>query len=134
MSSALKAAAALFVAAALLSACGSGRSAGTHPTPTTSAASTGTTARQVIDDFRRTGLPVNGEADTTGKDCATVGCVQAFSTSTVLVRSFSTPGQAETYSKGTGAFQIVTVVLSFTASATPQQQHRYESEAARVVH
>jgi len=100
----------------------------------TSAAPTGATAQQVIHEFRQSGLPVDGETDTTAKDCATVDCVQALSTSTVLVRSFRTPGQAETYGQGTGAFQIVTVVLTFTGSATPQQQHRYDAAAARVVH
>ncbi len=133
-SSVTKPVAALFVAVALLSACGTRSAAGTRSTPTTSVAPTVATAQQVIDEFRRSGLPVDGEADTTGKDCATVDCVQAVSTSTVLVRSFRTPGQAETYGQGTGAFQIVTVVLTFTGSATPQQQHRYEAAAARVVH
>ncbi len=133
MSRVLKPVAALFVATALLSACGTRSAAGTHSTPTTSTAPTGATAQQVIDEFRRTGLPVDGEADTTSKDCATVDCVQAVTTSTVLVRSFRTSGQAETYGNGTGAFQILTVVLTFTRSATPQQ-HRYEAAAARVVH
>jgi len=108
--------------------------AGTSSTPTTSADPTVATAQQVIHEFRRSGLPVDGETDTTAKDCATVDCVQAVSTSTVLVRSFRTPGQAETYGKGTGAFQVVTMVLTFTGSATPQQQHQYEAAATRVVH
>jgi len=134
VSSVTKPVAALFVAVALLGACGGSNAESTRSTPTTSAAPTVATAQQVIDEFRRSGLPVDGAADTTSRDCATVDCVQALSTSTVLVRSFRTPGQAETYGQGTGAFQIVTVVLTFTGSATPQQQHRYEAAAARVVH
>jgi len=134
VSSVLKPVAALFVAAALLSACGTRSAAGTSSTPTTSAAPTGATAQRVIHEFRQSGLPVDGETDTTAKDCETVDCGQALSTSTVLVRSFRTPGQAETYGRGTGAFQIVTVVLTVTGSATPQQQHRYDAAAARVVH
>jgi len=126
--------AALFDAVALLSACGTRSTADTRSTPTTSVARTVATAQQVIDEFRRSGLPVDGAADTTGKDCATVDCIQAVSTSTVLIRAFRTPGQAETYGRGNGAFQIVTVVLTLTSSATPQQQHRYEAAAARVVH
>ncbi len=125
--------AALFVAMALLSACSSSNPTGTRSTPTPSVAPKVDTAQQVIDEFRRSGLPVEGEADTTSKDCSTVDCVQALSTSTVLVRSFRTPGQAETYGNGTGTFQILTVVLTFASSATPPQQHRYEAAAGRAI-
>ena len=126
--------AALVVVGVWLNACGTPTAADTRSAPsTTSVTRTVATAQQVVDEFRRSGLPVDGAADTTDTDCTTVDCAHAVSTSTVVVRSFTTSGQAEIYGRGTGTFQIVSVVLTFTASVTPQQQRQYEAAAARVV-
>lgn len=121
-----------------LSACSAPTAADTPSPPTTTSVTptsvtpTVATAQQVVDEFRRSGLPVDGAADTTTEDCATVDCAHAVTTSTVVVRSFPTSGQAEMYGLGTGAFQVATVVLTFTSSATPQLQRQYEAATARV--
>ncbi len=126
--------AALVVVGVSLSACGAPTGADTRSAPTTTLVTrTVATAGQVVDEFRRSGLSVDGATDTTKTDCASVGCAHAVSTSTVLVRSFPTPGQAEIYGLGTGAFQVGTVVLTFTALATAEQQRQYEAATARVV-
>jgi hypothetical protein len=126
--------AALVVVGVSLSACATPPAADIRSAPTTTSATrTVATAEQVVDEFRRSGLPVDGATDTTKTDCASVGCAHAVSTGTVVVRSFPTPGQAEIYGLGTGAFQVVTVVLTFTASATAEQQRQYEAATARVV-
>jgi len=99
--------------------------------PTTAAAPT---ARQVVDDFTAAGLPVVDAHDTPGHDCAEAHCTQSITTTTVVIRSFATPGQAETYGMAIPSYQIKTIVLIYPPSdISAQQRAQYEAATKRAV-
>lgn len=101
------------------------------PLPTTAAAPT---ARQIVDDFTAAGLPVADAHDTTGHDCAEAHCTQAITTTTVVIKSFATPGQAETYGMAIPSYQIKTIVLIYPPSdISAQQRAQYEAATKRAV-
>jgi hypothetical protein len=101
------------------------------PLPITAAAPT---ARQVVDDFTAAGLPVADAHDTTGHDCAEAHCTQAITTTTVVIRSFATPGQAETYGMAIPSYQIKTIVLIYPPSdISAQQRAQHEAATKRAV-
>jgi hypothetical protein len=94
----------------------------------------GLSAAQVIDDFRKAGLPAQNPQEITSVKCAKVPCLEAISTDTVSVFKFRATGLAQRYIESrSNVFQIEDLVLAFAPNVTDAVKQRYERVVAGAI-
>lgn len=113
-----------------------------HPAPATQGARSaqmpmslnGVSAPQMVDDFRKAGLPAVNPRDTTAQDCPKLHCVQGVRTDTVSVFKFPTTGLAQQYiGSRSNVFQVEDLVLTFAPTLPGDVKQRYERELETAV-
>jgi hypothetical protein len=94
----------------------------------------GLSASQLVDDFRKAGLPVLNPHDITAQECPKEHCVQGVSTDTVAVFKFPTTGLAQRYiGSRSNVFQVEDLVLTFAPKLPGDLKQRYEREVEIAV-
>ena len=131
--SAHRVAAAVLAVGVLLAGCSARTAAGeSGAAPTNTVGPPRATAQQVVDAFTAAGLDTTQARDTTAADCPSSGCIQAITTTEVVVRTFPTSGRAQIYANSVGIFHVVATSLTFTDGTSKALQQKYETAAKKV--
>jgi hypothetical protein len=79
----------------------------------------------------KAGLPAPNSRDVTALKCPKLHCLSAVDSDTVSILTFPATGPAQLYAGAiSNVYQVENVVLTFTATVTPEQKQAYERIAA----
>lgn len=93
----------------------------------------GLSASQVIDDFKRAGLPAVNPQEITSVKCVKLQCLEAITTDTVTVFKFPATGLAQRYSGSmSNVYQIEDLVLAFAPTVPDDLRQGYERVVERA--